>query len=61
LFLGIVLILILGGQISNLSRKINLAFAPTSKEKNETRLQRFKDKLNVLSPYIKEIKKVYNE
>ena len=61
LFLGLVLILILGNQVGKVLGKIDQAFLPASEEKKEVRLQRFKEKLEVVAPYIKEVKKVMND
>ena len=61
LFFGLIFVVLIFLALNKAVKKLDSAFTPVSDEKKEVRLQRFKEKLHVASPYIKEIKKVFNE
>jgi len=57
----VLLLAIVGHQLTKTSFKIKEAFVPVTPEKSQERLTHFKEKLNVVAPYMKEIKKALNE
>ena len=57
----IFLLLIVGHQLNKSTVKINEALSPTGPEQSEKRLERFKEKIKVVAPYMREIKKAFNE
>lgn len=61
LLFWVIILSVAGHQVSKSVGKMNQAFMPAGDEKAEVRLERFKEKLKVVSPYIKEVKKVFNE
>lgn len=60
IFLALISVII-GHKISKSTKKINEAFTPVTIERSDARLQRFKEKLTIAAPYIREIKKALNE
>ena len=61
LFLSLLLVAIVFHQLNKSIGKVSEAFNPVESQKKEERLDKFKEKLKVASPYIREIKKVINE
>ncbi len=61
LVLSLLLLAIFFHQLNKSIVKISEAFSPVESQKKEERLIKFKEKLDVLSPYIREVKKVINE
>ncbi len=61
LIFWVLIVLLAGHQINKAIRKMNESLGPTTPEQKEERLERFKEKLQVVAPYIKEVKKVFNE
>lgn len=61
LIFWVLIILLIGHQANKAIRKMNESLGPTAPEQKEERLERFKEKLQVVAPYIKEVKKVFNE
>ena len=57
----VLLLGILGHKLNKASSKINEAFVPVSVERSDARLERFKVKLDIVAPYLREIKKAINE
>jgi hypothetical protein len=57
----ILILSIVGHQINKAGSKLNEAFVPVTPEKQQERMLNFKAKLDVVSPYWKEIKKALNE
>ncbi len=57
----VVIILVAGHQVNKALGKMELAFVPVEEGRSEIRLERFKEKLKVAAPYIKEVKKTFNE
>jgi hypothetical protein len=57
----ILLLALIGHQVKKTTAKIQEAFVPVSQEKSQERLLHFKEKINIAAPYLKEIKKAFNE
>lgn len=61
LIFWLLILAIVGHQITKTSSKIQEAFVPVTAEKSQERLSHFKEKVNIAAPYLKEIKKAINE
>ena len=61
----VLLVLVATNQISRALTKsvdkLQTALMPVASEKSEERFQRFQEKMKVISPYVKEVKKVFKD
>lgn len=61
LVLSVLMVAIVFHQLNKSIGKASEAFSPVESQKKEERLTKFKERLEIVSPYIREIKKVINE